>query len=141
MIKPTEQQRASNAPSKFQTQKCAAAKRGIQWDLTFEQWWDWWQASGHWDERGKMGHNYVMARYGDRGPYTVSNIYCSTVADNISQAQSRKAGKPKKGIAVCTPLGTFQSATAAAECHNMTVMTVLTWAKKNRHGFSVASKG
>jgi hypothetical protein len=73
----------------FRRQKANAATRGISWRLTFLQWWDIWQRSGHWDDRGR-GHAYAMCRYGDKGPYAVNNVYIATNAQNIKHYYARK---------------------------------------------------
>ena len=48
---------------KFWHHKFGARKRGISFLLTFDEWWKIWQDSGHWEERGTKGGQYVMARF------------------------------------------------------------------------------
>ena len=50
---------------KYYHQKAHAKVRGIAWKLTLEEWLAWWQASGHYHERGRRKGQYVMARRGD----------------------------------------------------------------------------
>lgn len=69
----------------FVRQKQNAGKRGIAWDLTLPQWWDVWQQSGKWDQRGR-GQGYCMARVGDSGPYAVDNVYVCTIGQNFSDS-------------------------------------------------------
>lgn len=57
---------------KFVRQRSNAKQRGIDWQLTFEEWMDIWNSSGKWGERGNKG--YVMARNFDTGPYAVDNV-------------------------------------------------------------------
>jgi hypothetical protein len=66
---------------KFKQQKASARRRGISFLLSFEQWWGIWEASGKWEQRGKSKGNYCMARYGDKGPYAVKNVFICTVKD------------------------------------------------------------
>lgn len=66
----------------YSQQKWMATKRGIAWKLTFEQWYDIWEKSGRWNERGRKFGQYVMARYGDVGPYSVNNIHIITNVEN-----------------------------------------------------------
>lgn len=66
-------------------QKANAKIRGISWEITFAQWWDVWQKSGKWAERGR-GQGYCMGRKGDAGPYAVGNVYICTVAQNASDS-------------------------------------------------------
>lgn len=73
--------------------------RGIEFFLTFEQWWKIWWGSGHWDERGKFAYQYVMARFGDKGPYAVGNVKIITVSENVREAhvgRKRSASCQKK---------------------------------------------
>jgi hypothetical protein len=57
--------------------------RGIDWQLTFEQWFGWWLESGHYHERGRLKDQYVMARFGDTGPYSLDNIMCIPNKENV----------------------------------------------------------
>ena len=70
---------------RFRQQKRNAGKRGVRWELTFRQWWEAWQASGFWEERGRPG--YCMARKGDKGPYAVGNIYFCTIRQNFEDGR------------------------------------------------------
>lgn len=72
----------------FRRQRTNAKTRGIEWRLTLTQWWEIWQRSGHWDERGR-GHAYAMCRYGDKGPYAVNNVYIATNSQNIKHYYAR----------------------------------------------------
>jgi hypothetical protein len=67
--------------------------RGVEFNLTFEEWFTWWQQTGHYHERGRGKGKYVMARYGDTGPYELGNIYCCTHGENVSYACKGKAGR------------------------------------------------
>ncbi len=71
----------------FGVQRRGAKKRGIAFHLTFEEWWDIWQSSGHWHERGKSKGQYCMARYGDEGDYEVGNVKIIPFGDNVREAQ------------------------------------------------------
>lgn len=73
-------------------QKRRAAQRGIEWELTFPQWWSIWDASGHWADRGK-GQGFVMCRVGDVGAYAVGNVFIATGRQNSREAH-RKDGLP-----------------------------------------------
>ncbi|CAG9205621.1 conserved hypothetical protein [Burkholderia gladioli] len=56
----------------FQTQRHNAGRRGIEWELTFEQWLDWW--GDDIERRGVHPHNLQMQRIADSGPYALGNI-------------------------------------------------------------------
>jgi hypothetical protein len=76
--------------NQFFSQRLAARNRGIGWELTFRQWWRIWKESGHWEQRGRNNGQYVMARYGDRGPYSVDNVKIVTVDINLAERVSLK---------------------------------------------------
>jgi hypothetical protein len=78
----------------FQEQRSGAKKRGIEWQLTWEEWLQWWQRTGCLDKRGKNKGQYVMCRFGDTGPYALDNIYCDLTDNNSSLP-----GKRQRGIA------------------------------------------
>jgi hypothetical protein len=60
--------------------------RGIEFLLTFEEWWSIWQASGKWELRGRRRGQYVMARYGDQGAYEAGNVRICPVSENVAES-------------------------------------------------------
>ena len=72
------------AKNKYSRQKSKAKHRGIDFLFTFEEWWDIWQKSGHWHERGLKCGQYVMARKGDVGPYSTGNVVIITTSENLA---------------------------------------------------------
>src|SRR6185369_7519596 len=55
---------AKGAPAhRYLRQKTTARHRGIGFDLTLPEWWEIWQASGKYEQRGR-GKGYVMTRIG-----------------------------------------------------------------------------
>jgi hypothetical protein len=79
--------RSMGATSAFTRQKQNAKNRGIEWGLTFSQWWDLWESSGKWDLRGKYKGGYVMGRHGDEGPYAVGNVVICTHRENVMERE------------------------------------------------------
>jgi hypothetical protein len=77
--------------TKWLKQRNRAKERKIVFNLTFEEWWDWWQATGHYHERGCKLGQYCMSRIGDTGPYELGNIFCQLHSQNVIEATS---GKP-----------------------------------------------
>lgn len=69
----------------FTRQKVNAVMRGIEFAMTFAEWWSVWQQSGHWHERGR-GQGYVMARNGDSGPYAIGNVHICTQSQNSKES-------------------------------------------------------
>jgi hypothetical protein len=76
----------------FQVHKSSAGRRGVPFELTFEQWLKIWQDSGRFQERGNRKNQYVMARYGDIGPYAVGNVRIITALENVLEAKALRAG-------------------------------------------------
>lgn len=72
----------AKARQEFASQRSGAARRGIGWELTFDQWLDIWAESGHYAKRGPTG--YVMARKWDDGPYAIGNVEIQTAQENHS---------------------------------------------------------
>lgn len=68
----------------FASQRMNALRRGISWDLKLWDWWQIWQRSGKWEERGRSKGGYVMCRFGDVGAYEVGNVYIATTEHNAS---------------------------------------------------------
>lgn len=82
----------AKARCRYRTHRSNAAKRGVEFLLTFEEWWQIWQDSGKWPERGAGPNKYCMSRYGDTGAYAVGNVFINRFAGNTSEGQ---AGKTK----------------------------------------------
>lgn len=74
----------------FYFQRWAAARREIEFLLTFEEWLKIWEDSGFLHLRGKGKGKYCMARYGDIGAYEVSNVKIIPFCDNVSEGQKDK---------------------------------------------------
>lgn len=68
----------------FRAQRDRARQRGIGWELTFPEWIGVWEASGKIEQRGRSHKDsYVMARKGDVGPYSIANVYITTLSQNF----------------------------------------------------------
>lgn len=67
---------------KYVQQKRNARYRKIDWGFTLLTWWKLWGSDGHWLKRGTRKSQYVMARFGDSGPYAPENVYLATTTDN-----------------------------------------------------------
>src|SRR6202012_129392 len=74
---------------RYLNQKASSKYRGVEFRLTFEQWRDWWLATGRVDERGKLVGQWVMARRFDSGAYELGNIECKRAEDNVTERNAR----------------------------------------------------
>lgn len=66
----------------YHEQRGSAKRRRIAWEFTFAEWWAWWQRDGNWERRGKRRGQLVMARFGDAGPYSPTNVFAATPFEN-----------------------------------------------------------
>ena len=73
----------------FSIQKRKAKQRKIEWLLSFDEWWEIWQGSGKWEERGDSRGKYCMSRHGDQGPYSVENVYINQFELNTKESYER----------------------------------------------------
>lgn len=66
--------------SAFYAQRSGAKRRGIGWELTFDQWLTWWGEDIH--RRGNGHGDLQMQRIADAGPYALDNIRKGYPRDN-----------------------------------------------------------
>ena len=66
--------------SRYLQHKRGAADRGIEFLLSFEQWWELWEP--HWEKRGTRKGQMCMCRRHDTGPYAVGNVRIATNREN-----------------------------------------------------------
>src|SRR3954454_6072443 len=80
----------------FYNHRSRAARRGIPFMFTMEEWWQWWSEDDKWSRRGRRTDELVMARFGDAGPYCPGNVYSATASQNLKDVDPCKrslAGK------------------------------------------------
>lgn len=73
------------ATAQYRSQKNNAARRNIEWQMTFAEWIKIWIESGHYHERGLGIGKYVMCRIGDKGPYAPGNVEIGLSTENSRQ--------------------------------------------------------
>lgn len=78
------QKRYNKTPKgRYRQHKANAKRRGVPFELTYEQWYDLWEPflgrSGSWPG------GYVMARRGDEGPYAVGNVAIVPHGQNVAE--------------------------------------------------------
>jgi hypothetical protein len=80
------QQRYADSPKgKFIRQRANARRRCIPWHFTFEEWWDLWEKSGKWNDRGIGAGQYMMCRKGDIGEYSTENVEIKSNSENAKE--------------------------------------------------------
>lgn len=73
----------SSPKGQYAKHKENAHRRGVDFLLTFDEWWSIWEKSGHWNERGNRKGYYVMSRLNDVGPYAIGNVFIATFVSNV----------------------------------------------------------
>lgn len=68
--------------------KSHSKKRGIPFELEYWEWLQIWQDSGHIHEMGTRKGEWVMARFGDTGPYSATNVRIVRVETNLAEQQN-----------------------------------------------------
>ena len=87
---------------KYNVHKAQAKHRGIDFELSFDQWLSIWNASGQLENRGKKIGQYVMSRKNDIGPYSVNNVFIQQTSANIRDAViGNKYATGKQSIETC----------------------------------------
>jgi hypothetical protein len=91
----------NKSKQQYHNHKARAKRKGIPFELTFDQWLKIWLDSGHYYEKGTKRGQYVMSRYKDQGGYTINNVHIQTVGDNTREAFTTSNSdfiKPRRGI-------------------------------------------
>lgn len=82
---------------KYACHKGKAKHRGIPFNLTYEQWWNIWEQSGKWEERGSGLNQYVMSRINDQGAYEIGNVIIQLASQNKKEGNlGRKIPRTKE---------------------------------------------
>ena len=89
-LRAMHQDRRHTPIGQFIQQKNNAAQRGIEWKLTLTSWWEAWERSGYYANRGMRVGEYGMTRKWDCGPYERGNIQIETVTQNQETRLLRK---------------------------------------------------
>ncbi|CAB5644076.1 hypothetical protein [Pseudomonas asiatica] len=98
-VRAMRNERGGHPLKAFIYQRNHARYRGIPWHLKFWDWWQIWESSGKWAQRGREQGSYCMCRQGDVGPYAKDNVYIATVNHNTSLGRTlacERAGAPSQ---------------------------------------------
>lgn len=78
-----EKELRETAKGKYHIHKTNALQRGIEFKLTFDEWWSVWEPFWVIDQHGK----FCMCRTNDEGPYEIGNVRIDTWGNNIREAK------------------------------------------------------
>lgn len=70
--------------------KSKAKHRGIEFRLTYDEWYKIWKDSGKLELRGVGKGKYVMSRYNDIGAYEKNNVFIQEFGKNVAEALFNK---------------------------------------------------
>jgi hypothetical protein len=140
----------------YKAQAASADRRDIPFLFTMLGWHLWWKTqllSVPGAVRGRRRNEYVMARFGDQGPYEATNVYLATAAENSALIGPRLCGRKAKvgsmqgahlkvrgdghpkSMAVITPRGRFGSAKLAGEAFSITGQAAARKARERHPGW------
>lgn len=77
----------------FYSHRHTSGRRGIEFLMTYEEWFGVWWRSGRIAEMGRKRGQYCMSRPGDRGPYAVGNVRIVRQEENKSEYQRSPRGR------------------------------------------------
>ncbi len=107
----------SYAKLRYREHRKGARNRNIEFNLTFDEWYQWWLSNGV-DRnipRINNGDTLCMCRNNDQGPYELGNIYCASKRQNTSDGHINNPYPNGKRKAIQTPFGIFISKIEAAK--------------------------
>lgn len=79
------------APRAFREFLHNSRGRKLSCDMTITQWWQLWQESGHWAQRGR-GEGFGVCRLDPNGPMTLSNVHISRGSDQMRRLRREMPG-------------------------------------------------
>ena len=88
----------SMAKWKYSLHRGRAKFRNIDFDFTFEDWYNWWLLHGvdkNIDQKWDPKKRPCMCRIKDIGPYSLTNVYFGTVVDNNKDSFKNNVRKRK----------------------------------------------
>lgn len=116
---------------KWEAQRNMARYRDIDWNITLEEWVSWW--GDDIDRRGRKSDDLVMARIDMSKGYQLDNLIKLTHKENVIRGTQKPDNKRLRPVR--TPLGDFNSVTAAYRAHgHSNPMTIISWCKKRWKG-------
>lgn len=82
----------TDARNQFRYNRNYAQYANIPWELTLGQWWDIWQKSGHWNDRG-TGHGYVLSRNDKLKGFSIGNVEVISASENLKRIRMSSTTK------------------------------------------------
>ncbi len=89
---------------KYCQHKANAARRGVAFSLSFDEWWALWEESGKWKRRGNKRGMYQMCRRLDRGGYALGNVYIGLMEGNVAERNRTAVDYLRVGLGISSSL-------------------------------------
>jgi len=124
-----------NYMTQYKAQIAAAKQRKLKWNLTFDEWYQWW--GDDIDSRGRKPDSLVMALHDKSQGFCLDNIYKTTKSDLTMKIVS---GGTRQMRPVHTPDGEFPSVSSAAKYYGWQSVQVIYRLKKQREGWYYLDK-
>jgi hypothetical protein len=90
------------AKQKYNSHKHSSKYREIEFNITFDEWYNWWLSNGvdkNQIQPIKTASTLCMCRFNDIGSYQLDNIYADTISNNsITANQGRKHSDDTKKL-------------------------------------------
>jgi hypothetical protein len=90
----------TKAKQRYSAQRCRAKQRNISFNLTFDEWYNWWLSNGVDKDISNGPYSSTtlcMCRFNDTGSYELTNIYCETASKNSARPGKSNPMFGKKG--------------------------------------------
>lgn len=65
--------------------RAQAHYRGEEWEITFEEYADFWTQSGVWHQRGRTCECVLMSRVDPEKPWRIDNLFITTRREHLSR--------------------------------------------------------
>jgi hypothetical protein len=99
-------------------------------DMSFDEWYGWWEATGHWNDRGRGRNQYCMSRIDKSLPYNTGNVECI-----LNPTKDRKDAI-RKGVGIISPTASYDTLRDASEAEHHRRKTIRNYIESNKPGWS-----
>ena len=132
------------ALDKYNRQRVGARHRGIEFNITFDEWYNLFLHHGvDKNDIEKISKDQLcLCRNNDCGPYSLDNVYVATRSKNSidrnrwNPQRHNKSGKEHyKTRIINTPKGVFDTLNDAGKAFNVTGVTISNWTKTKSNDF------
>jgi hypothetical protein len=66
------------------------------WELTMEEFFEFWDTEEKWNNRGRLGHSFVLTRRDLTKPWCKDNCYVTTRLETLIRTNGKQLGKKRR---------------------------------------------